>query len=351
MHLNKKLQKWQENGLITAEQITRILDFENHKNTGNWMTVLFCFSAFLVGLGIVAEVAANWQEIPNVVKLVGMLVLLVINAGIALYVKVKNMPIAFASCMVVFCMMIMAAIGLIGQVFHLRSDFDGAMLFWSGLTFSLLFALPNLIWIWLPIFYNALIYKLHTITSIPVLNIALWGVLTGVIVYESLANLRKFNQVPAKSAMRWFCGIALLLLLECYDTRWSGYGHKFDYYMVDLIFTGATALYVFAINKYNNRRTFMTLFLFGIMIFACQKFFVLPTLWFCSMLALYAYANRRPRLFNLAVLLAVLRILSFYMESGDLVFVGIKLIVSGIVLILTLWLLRKYGKLLWKGTL
>ena len=53
-----------------------------------WMTVLIYFASFLIGLGIVAEIAFNWELIPDNVKLGGALV----------------------------------AIGLIGQVFQLKSD-------------------------------------------------------------------------------------------------------------------------------------------------------------------------------------------------------------------------------------
>ena len=45
-----------------------------------WMTVLIYFASFLIGLGIVAEIAFNWELIPDNVKLGGALVAMIANA-------------------------------------------------------------------------------------------------------------------------------------------------------------------------------------------------------------------------------------------------------------------------------
>ena len=47
-----------------------------------WFMVLLYFASFLVGLGIIAMVAANWQLIPNNIKLLGALAAMALNACI-----------------------------------------------------------------------------------------------------------------------------------------------------------------------------------------------------------------------------------------------------------------------------
>ncbi|MCQ2735531.1 MAG: DUF2157 domain-containing protein, partial [Alphaproteobacteria bacterium] len=58
-----------------------------------WVMVLSYFASFLVGLGIVAEVAANWQNIPDAVKLVGALVAMGLNVGAIWWTTKVNKPI------------------------------------------------------------------------------------------------------------------------------------------------------------------------------------------------------------------------------------------------------------------
>ena len=63
--------------MVTINQVKKQPHTENY-----WMSVLLYFASFLVGLGLVAEVAANWQDISNGVKLGGALVLMALNSGL-----------------------------------------------------------------------------------------------------------------------------------------------------------------------------------------------------------------------------------------------------------------------------
>ena len=70
---------------------------------------------------------------------------------------------------------------------------------------------------------------------------------------------------------------------------------------------------------------------------------------FFSIGAYLAYRANSKRWFNIAVLVAVLRILGHYADVDNLQFFGIYLIGSGLLLLVTLLLLKKYGKLLWEN--
>lgn len=78
--LNSKLQRWQDNALITPEQAESIKTFESkHSQNWFWSSIgLVALLAVLLGIGLI--VAANWQAIPAFVK---MSVHFAVNAGLA----------------------------------------------------------------------------------------------------------------------------------------------------------------------------------------------------------------------------------------------------------------------------
>lgn len=70
----------------TSTQTPEKLHDENY-----WLMILAYFAAFLIGLGIIALVAANWEQIPNNVKLGGAIVLMIANASaVILSMKFKK---------------------------------------------------------------------------------------------------------------------------------------------------------------------------------------------------------------------------------------------------------------------
>ena len=118
-----------------------------------WMTVLLYFAAFLVGLGIVAEVAANWQKIPNAVKLGGAVMLMITNGAFLAWCIEKQKHILKQITAVIYAFLIMGTIGLIGQVFQLNSNFANGCLLWSLVAWPLVIFVPRMLWLWLPLFY------------------------------------------------------------------------------------------------------------------------------------------------------------------------------------------------------
>ena len=122
-------------------------------NENYWFMILLYFASFLVGLGIIAMIAANWQQIPNNVKMLGALTAMTANAGLLIWtIKAgKNVLKQVVAC--VYAFLIMAVIGLIGQIFHLPTEVENGLLLWSMVSWPLLFAAPRLLWLWIPLFY------------------------------------------------------------------------------------------------------------------------------------------------------------------------------------------------------
>lgn len=146
-----KIKKVEKEFTITPKNVTVSPHNENY-----WFMVLLYFASFLVGLGIIAMIAANWQQIPNNIKMLGALAAMAANGGLLIWtIKAgKNVLKQVVAC--VYAFLIMAVIGLIGQIFHLPTDVENGLLLWSLISWPLLFAAPRLLWLWIPLFFGGL---------------------------------------------------------------------------------------------------------------------------------------------------------------------------------------------------
>lgn len=384
-----------------------------------WLMILAYFSAFLIGLGIIALVAANWEQIPNNVKLGGAIVLMIANASaVILSMKFKKNILTQVLCGV-FAALIMAVIGLIGQIFQLRSDFSGACLLWALCAWPLFLITPRLLWLWIPLlFVGTKSFTLYNTFAEDILIIDRgWSYTTAncicsllvfyglIFAYELWMLYAKPNSKTVERPLRFYCGTLLLSAapLSCRplftnvafaDIPWSTIALSSYGYIL-------AAFLIYALNRKHGRISFMPYFLLGFLIegvllkldilhdnvesvlaltslllmwgyayyhkmprfkyltlfallvwffatFSWDVFNLLPSLLICAALAVYAYLNNSRRLFNVAVLAAVIRLLYYYADASNLTYLGIYLIGSGLLLLATIFALVKYGKLLWE---
>lgn len=398
----------------TSTQTPEKLHDENY-----WLMILAYFSAFLIGLGIIALVAANWEQIPNNVKLGGAIVLMIANASaVILSMKFKKNILTQVLCGV-FAALIMAVIGLMGQIFQLRSDVSGACLLWALCAWPLFLITPRLLWLWIPLlFVGTKSFTLYNTFAEDILIIDRgWSYTTAncicsLTVFYGLIFAYELWMIYAKPAnktverpLRFYCGTLLISAapLSCRpiftnvafaDIPWSTIALSSYGYIL-------AAMLIYALNRKHGRVSFMPYFLLGFLIegvllkldilhdnvesvlaltslllmwgyayyhkmprfryltlfamlvwffatFSWDVFNLLPSLLICAALAVYAYLNNSRRLFNVAVLAAVIRLLYYYADASNLTYLGIYLIGSGLLLLATIFALVKYGKLLWE---
>lgn len=383
-----------------------------------WLMILAYFAAFLIGLGIIALVAANWEQIPNNVKLGGAIVLMIANASaVILSMKFKKNILTQVLCGV-FAALIMAVIGLIGQIFQLRSDVSGACLLWALCAWPLFLITPRLLWLCIPLLFvgtkSFAIY--NTFVGDVLLNIG-WKytlangicsllVFYGLIfAYELWMLYAKPNSKTVERPLRFYCGTLLLSAapLSCRPLFTNVAFAQIPWSTIALSSYGyiLAAMLIYALNRKHGRVSFMPYFLLGFLIegvllkldilhdnvesvlaltslllmwgyayyhkmprfrylilfamlvwffatFSWDVFNLIPSLLICAALAVYAYLNNSRRLFNVAVLAAVIRLLYYYADASNLTYLGIYLIGSGLLLLATIFALVKYGKLLWE---
>lgn len=383
-----------------------------------WLMILAYFAAFLIGLGIIALVAANWEQIPNNIKLGGAVSLMVVNAAaVILSMKFKKNILTQVLCGV-FAALIMAVIGLIGQIFQLRSDVSGACLLWALCAWPLFLITPRLLWLWIPLLFvgtkSFAVY--NTFVGDVLLNIG-WKytlangicsllVFYGLIfAYELWMLYAKPSNKTIERPLKFYCGTLLLSAapLSCSPLFTNVAFAQIPWSTIALFSYGyiLAALLIYALNRKHRRVSFMPWFLLGFVVesvllkfnilqdnvesvlaltslllmwgyayyhkmprfryltlfalliwffatFRWDVFYLIPSLLICAALAVYAYLNNSRRLFDVAVLAAVIRLLYYYADASNLTYLGIYLIGSGLLLLATIFALVKYGKLLWE---
>lgn len=383
-----------------------------------WLMILAYFAAFLIGLGIIALVAANWEQIPNNIKLGGAVSLMVVNAAaVIISMKFKKNILTQVLCGV-FAALIMAVIGLIGQIFQLRSDVSGACLLWALCAWPLFLITPRLLWLWIPLLFvgtkSFAVY--NTFVGDVLLDIGLNYTLANgicsllvfyglIFAYELWMLYAKPSNKTVEHPLKFYCGTLLLSAapLSCSPLFTNVAFAQIPWSTIALFSYGyiLAAFLIYTLNRKHRRVSFMPWFLLGFVFesvllklgilqdnvesvlaltslllmwgyayyhkmprfryltlfallvwffatFSWDVFNLIPSLLICAALAVYAYLNNSRRLFNVAVLAAVIRLLYYYADASNLTYLGIYLIGSGLLLLATIFALIKYGKLLWE---
>jgi uncharacterized membrane protein len=219
MSLEKKLNLWKNNNLITTEQFDSILEYEN-KNSNSKLGIytIITLGCVVLGLGIIALIASNWEEISDFLKLVIDFFILSI-LGLYIFRKYDNSNIRVKdSLIVVFILLIIGSIGLISQIYNTGGELYQAFLFWSIITLPIILfsesIFPSQFWIvssffvlnsYLEIFLRD--KNPNLLITINILCIPNFFILLGLSLnYFNFNSLKKFS----KSFYFWGCLIFLI---------------------------------------------------------------------------------------------------------------------------------------------
>ena len=134
MSIQKKLNLWVQKKLITQKQKDKILAFEKNGNNGFVTKTALVISALFIGLGICLIVAANWEKLPTVVKFTADFAIF----GAFVYgawqsIQKNKVHLADVFLFLSF-LMTAATIGLIAQTFNLNGSWESFALMWAGLS-------------------------------------------------------------------------------------------------------------------------------------------------------------------------------------------------------------------------
>src|SRR5258708_24838043 len=128
------LKRWRGAGLIDDGAVARISAWEATHRRPVWLWALSGVGALAIGLGVVAVVAANWEEIPAVVKLTGDLLLTGLCAAFVFVAWRRDQAWPREIGALLLFGLVIGGIALIGQVYQLQSDPWQALVAWLALS-------------------------------------------------------------------------------------------------------------------------------------------------------------------------------------------------------------------------
>ena len=128
--LEADLVKWVADGVISGDAAHSIRKARFGEEAGSRLPAIFAMlGALMLAASVSAFVAANWQEIPRLVRLVGILTLIAVCFPIALQLGRRAIPWGADAAVTFGTLCFGAGVALVGQMYHLPGDWPaGAML-------------------------------------------------------------------------------------------------------------------------------------------------------------------------------------------------------------------------------
>jgi uncharacterized membrane protein len=132
--LAEDLPKWRQAGWVSeagAKAILGALPAEGRAAFGMAATV-GTLGALLIGLGIIAFVAANWDGMPRIYRFGTLIGALALAYLVAAFLRSRGLRIFSEAALLLAGLVFAAAIALIGQTYHLAGDFADAVMLWEA---------------------------------------------------------------------------------------------------------------------------------------------------------------------------------------------------------------------------
>lgn len=375
MNIVKKLETWQQEKLLSAEQVRSILTFERSNHKPMFMYLMAFLGLFCIGLGAIAIIASNWQLIPANLKLFIDLLVLVTCAGGLYYTRIHNRQMWFEGLTILYALLILGSIGLIAQIYQLQPAGLKAYLLWSALTFPLVFytCKPIFPLIWLPVVttsgfdwlsHFAWFEKCSILIerSFP-FAISFTGIFLLSFAYRFLAvnyRTRLSGLLPAMKFWLVFDITSLVLMMDFSSVSksvWGGMDNMVEYNNLSVIIISVlilgTVVFGYFSSKHNYSRllTCVLAILLGFSLLynvfddvnVLKIYGFLLSMSVLGCVVVYALIKSQPKLLNLATALIALRIFIVYIQVfGSLLETGWGLMASGAVFLGIIYLWRQF---------
>lgn len=146
--LQREAEQWRAEGLITNfqyEQLRERYQFNTLDTSprNNFITLLIGLGSILIGLGVIIFVAANWQELPRVGKVI-LLIGLFIGVNIVGFSKWNSQGAQKRighALLLLGALILGANMGLMGQMFHISGSSYELLLAWGIAVLAMAYSL------------------------------------------------------------------------------------------------------------------------------------------------------------------------------------------------------------------
>ena len=143
--LAAELPKWEADGLVSpgqAEKLRARYAAETSETGVSWMLVVFgVLGALLVGLGIIALIAANWDDMPRNLRVFFAFLPLIFAGAIAVWTQwhSKTSPAQQEPLGIFWSLSVGAAIAIVAQIYNISSDGTSFYLAWALLLLPIIY--------------------------------------------------------------------------------------------------------------------------------------------------------------------------------------------------------------------
>lgn len=130
--VRQDIARWAESGLIdaaTAEKLTRDVEV-NARRSLSFGSILAMLAAVLLAAAIMIFVAANWEAIPRIARVVSLFAVIAAGYVGGAWLKLRDHSAFAEAAWVVGAAAFGGSIALIGQMYHFSGDESGAILTW-----------------------------------------------------------------------------------------------------------------------------------------------------------------------------------------------------------------------------
>jgi len=129
--LTQLVREWTGDGLITEEQGRAILARQLKKTSGLLTTAYVLIGGVLAVAGVSLLIASNWQAIPSLVKLVGVLALLLLSTVVGVEGQHRKWHRAIWECgFLIAAVSPLLGLMLVSQIFHLSGSVTDLLAVW-----------------------------------------------------------------------------------------------------------------------------------------------------------------------------------------------------------------------------
>ena len=367
MKLADKISHWEQAKIISAYQGQAILEYEKRIGHPKFFLSVVLLSIFSIGIGIIAIISANWDNIPKLAKLSADIILLL---GLALGVIWANQTKRNTLCeglLWAYAIMLLGSIGLIGQIYQLQGDIYSALSFWGVLSFPLVLISRRgwLSIIWALLSFSSWYYVLeHNAEWFRELikfwhnNYVFGGWLLVFVAILCVSQILIKHQAQLAQTLKVWCYVYFTFVVVDSDFGWfltTSVSHVsgLTYGLTGAALAVLIGFYLW--NKKHQTDTLMSQFLFVLWGYSAiielvphylLKSGVLGFILTVSIIGqgiYYCFCRQLFRTANILIILLALRIfIAFLQVFGSLITTGIGLIVGGILLLTLGYLTKKF---------
>lgn len=134
MARDRRLERWREAGLIDEATVARITALEEQRRKPWLLYAIGGLGALTVVLGLIAIIAANWEQLGGLAKIGADFVLLATVGFGILRADAAGSAWVRETLVMIFYGLVLASIGLIAQTYHLGGEPWQALVFWTLLS-------------------------------------------------------------------------------------------------------------------------------------------------------------------------------------------------------------------------